>query len=307
MAISARAITATGDNARMPERRVSDGTQLPAGARMAERRVSDGTQLPASQVSRLLTEGDMELEGRLVDASNTTLRAFVTLDGVTVRCVYKPVRGERPLWDFPDGTLAGREVAAYLVSAATGWDVVPHTVMRDGPLGEGACQLWVEEPADATSLVGFVPAEVLPADWLRIAMARDDNGKSYVLAHADDAGLARLALFDVVVNNADRKGGHVLHAATGRLYGVDHGVCFHADDKLRTVLWGWTGRPLPARERPVIAAVRDDLRGDLGETLLRLLSTEEIEATVARVDRLLVDGVFPEPAPGWPAVPWPPI
>src|SRR5258708_10090376 len=151
----------------------------------------------------------MELEGRLVDASNTTIRAFITLDGVSVRCVYKPVRGERPLWDFPDGTLAGREVAAYAGSAATGWDLVPPTVLRDGPLGPGACQLWVEESDQP--LVGFVPAEELPDTWLQIAAASDDEGQAYLLAHADDALLARMALFDVVVNNADRKGGHVLH------------------------------------------------------------------------------------------------
>ena len=108
---------------------------------------------PVEQSLRLLTDGEMTLEGRLVDASNTTLRAFVSLDGVSARCVYKPVRGERPLWDFPDGTLAGREVAAYAVSAATGWDVVPPTVLRDGPLGPGACQLWLEESEQTTGRV----------------------------------------------------------------------------------------------------------------------------------------------------------
>ena len=290
MATSARGTTATGGSARMPDARVSDGTQL-----------------PTDEVLRLLAGGTMELEGRLVDASNTTLRAFVTLDGVTVRCVYKPVRGERPLWDFPDGTLAGREVAAYLVSAATGWDVVPPTVMRDGPLGEGACQLWVEEPDEAALLVGFVPADELPAGWLRIAAAADPDGRPYLLAHADDAGLARLALFDVVVNNADRKGGHVLCTGDGHLYGVDHGVCFHADDKLRTVLWGWVGRPLPAEATTVLAVVRHDLAGGLGDRLRELVSGEEIEAAAARIERLLNGGVFPEPVAGWPAVPWPPI
>ena len=274
---------------------------------MPDERVSDGTQLPTAQVLRLLADGEMELEGRLVDASNTTLRAFLSLDGVTVRCVYKPVRGERPLWDFPDGTLAGREVAAYVVSAATGWDVVPPTVMRDGPLGEGACQLWVEEPGDVAPLVGFVPADELPGDWLRIAAARDEEGRPFLLAHADDAGLARLALFDVVVNNADRKGGHLLSTGEGHLYGVDHGVCFHADDKLRTVLWGWVGRPVPPEATAVLGAVRHDLAGALGDSLRRLVSDEEVAATAERVDRLLSDGIFPEPVPGWPAVPWPPI
>jgi len=105
----------------------------------------------------LLRHGTIELEGRLVEASNTTLRAHISLDGVAARCVYKPVRGERPLWDFPDGTLAGREVSAYLLAAATGWACVPPTVLRDGPLGSGACQLWIDEPDDGQPLLGFVP------------------------------------------------------------------------------------------------------------------------------------------------------
>jgi uncharacterized repeat protein (TIGR03843 family) len=253
----------------------------------------------------VLTDGTMELEGRLLDASNTTLRAFVTLGEVTVRCVYKPVRGERPLWDFPDGTLAGREVAAYAVSEATGWGVVPPTVLRDGPLGPGACQLWVEESDEA--LVGFVPAEELPDGWLRVASARDDEGNPFLLAHADDAVLARMALFDVVVNNADRKGGHVLHTPEGELYGVDHGVCFHVDDKLRTVLWGWVGRPLAEADRSALSTLAANLGGALGERLTDLVSPTEVEATQQRVERLLSDGVFPPPRPGWPAVPWPPI
>jgi uncharacterized repeat protein (TIGR03843 family) len=254
---------------------------------------------------RLLNDGAMEIEGRLVEASNVTLRAVLSLDGSTARCVYKPIRGERPLWDFPDGTLAGREVAAYLVSEATGWGVVPPTILRDGPLGEGACQLWIdtaEEPA-----VDFVPADELPPDWLAVASARDEAGKPYVLAHADEAALARFALFDAVVNNADRKGGHVLRTPAGRLHGVDHGVCFHVEDKLRTVLWGWIGRPLAADDRDVLVALRAGLDADLGVRLREHISAAEVDATAARVDRLLAAGVFPEPVADWPAVPWPPI
>lgn len=269
--------------------------------------LATGTELPTQQALRLLRDGEMVLEGRLVDASNTTLRAFLTLDGVRARCVYKPVRGERPLWDFPDGTLAGREVAAYLVSAATGWDVVPPTVLREGPLGIGACQIWVDEPARVQPLVGFIPAVELPTGWLSIADARDEDGEQFLLAHADDAGLARLALFDVVVNNADRKGGHVLHTGDGHLYGVDHGVCFHVEDKLRTVLWGWIDRPLPAEARAVLAAVRQELTGQLGASLSAVLTDAEVQAIGARVDRLLKTGTFPAPVPGWRAVPWPPI
>jgi uncharacterized repeat protein (TIGR03843 family) len=263
--------------------------------------------LSGAEELRLLTEGDLDIEGRLVDASNTTLRAVITLGDLRGRCVYKPVRGERPLWDFPDGTLAGREVAAYEVSVATGWSVVPPTVLRDGPLGPGMCQLWIDEPDGAEPVVGFVPADDLPDGWLRVASARDETGRPYLLAHADDVALARFALFDAVVNNADRKAGHVLRAADGGLRGVDHGVCFHVDDKLRTVLWGFLGRPLPGAERAVLARLRADLAGPLGERLTALVSPAEVAATLARLDRLLADDAFPEPVPGWPAVPWPPV
>ena len=255
----------------------------------------------------LVRNGSLELEGRLLDASNTTLRAVVTKGGVRARCVYKPVRGERPLWDFPDGTLAGREVAAYLVAAATGWNLVPPTVLRDGPLGVGACQLWIDEPADAEPLVGFVPAQQVPDGWRPVAAARDDAGRPYVLAHADDPRLARLAVFDAVINNADRKGGHVLVAADGRVYGVDHGVCFHVDDKLRTVLWGWAGQPLPAEAPPVLARLRAALDSSLGAALAAHLTPAETAALRQRVDRLLATRRFPEPGGDWPALPWPPI
>jgi len=263
--------------------------------------------LDAEAALRLLRDGEMELEGRLVDASNTTLRAFLTLGDETARCVYKPVRGERPLWDFPDGTLARREVAAYLVSAASGWDLVPPTVLREGPLGVGACQLWIDEPDEVEPVVGFVPARSLPTGWHRVAAARDEKGRPFLLAHADHSALARLALFDVVINNADRKGGHVLLTDEGHLYGVDHGVCFHVEDKLRTVLWGWVGKALPEDAAEGLSALRDGLGGGLGQSLRELLSEEEVDATAARLTRLLAAGEFPEPGDGWPAVPWPPI
>jgi uncharacterized repeat protein (TIGR03843 family) len=264
--------------------------------------------LPAEQAVRLLEQGDLELEGRLRGASNTTLRAIVTLDDVAARCVYKPVAGERPLWDFPDGTLAAREVAAYVVSHATGWDVVPLTVLRDGPLGPGSCQLWVETlRGDADSRVGFVPADALPDGWHPIVSAEDDDGDPYVLAHADDAALARIALLDVIINNADRKGGHVLHARDGSLRGIDHGVTFHVDDKLRTVLWGFIGRAVAGDDLAVLAALRRAFDGAVREQLCALLAPDEVEATIARLDRLIATGVFPGPGPGRHAVPWPPV
>ncbi len=255
----------------------------------------------------LLRHGELDLEGRLVDASNTTMRAMLTLDGMTGRCVYKPVRGERPLWDFPDGTLAGREVSAYLLSQATGWDCVPPTVLRDGPMGPGACQLWIDEPDEAEPLLGFVPVGKVPHGWRRVMTARDSAGKPYVLAHADDPRLWRLAVFDAVVNNADRKGGHVLSTVDGRVYGCDHGVCFNVEDKLRTVLWGWVDEPLPAEALEVLGALRPALAGDLGAALAEHLTRAEVARIGKRVDRLLATGSFPAPRGDWPAVPWPPV
>ncbi|WBB81129.1 SCO1664 family protein [Micromonospora sp. WMMD882] len=260
-----------------------------------------------SAALRLLREGELTLEGRLVEASNTTLRGTLTLDDVAVRCVYKPVRGERPLWDFPDGTLAGREVAAYLVSRASGWDLVPPTVLRDGPFGPGSCQLWIDEPADAEPLVGFVPADALPPRWFPVAAARDDDGAAYALAHADDPRLARLAVLDAVLNNADRKGGHVLVGPDDRIYGVDHGVTFHVEDKLRTVLWGWSGRPLPTDAVQMLDLLAGQADGALGEELAEHLTLAEIRRLAARVAALRDNGRFPPPPQDWPAVPWPPI
>lgn len=255
----------------------------------------------------LLRHGTLDLEGMLVDASNATLRAVVTNAGVVARCVYKPIRGERPLWDFPDGTLADREVAAYLVSTATGWGVVPPTVMRDGPLGRGMCQLWIDEERQDQPLLGFVPTRKVPAHWRRIATARDEAGRPYALAHADDPRLARMAVFDAVVNNADRKGGHVLPTVDGLVYGVDHGVCFHIDDKLRTVLWGWADEPLPDEAVETLEKLRADLSPDLGSALAGHLTAVEVAALGVRTQRLLDTRRFPVPGERWPAVPWPAI
>jgi uncharacterized repeat protein (TIGR03843 family) len=263
--------------------------------------------LAENDALELLTHGQIEIEGRLVDASNTTLRAEITLHGLTRRCVYKPVRGERPLWDFPDGTLAGREVAAYLVSQAFGWQIVPPTILRDGPLGPGALQLWIDEPADAEALIGFVPAYDVPHGWLPVANARDEDGDAFALAHADDPRLARLAVFDAVINNADRKGGHVLYPGNGTVHGVDHGVSFHVDNKLRTVLWGWTGRNLPPEATDGLPRLSAALDGALGEALEEHLTVSEVQHVRLRVKRLVRGGHFPKPPQDWPAIPWPPI
>jgi hypothetical protein len=231
-------------------------------------------------VLRLLREGELAVEGRLVDASNATLYCSVELDGQVAACVYKPIAGERPLWDFPDGTLAGREVAAYLVSAESGWDIVPPTVMRDGPYGPGMAQLWIDVD-ESVDLGALVRSTIEP--------------------------LRRMAVFDAVINNADRKGGHLLPVPGGHVYGVDHGVCFSIDDKLRTLLWGWRGKKLTAEAMGVLAHLSRALDGDLGKALDDLLTQAEIAATRRRVDRLIATGKHPMPGGDWPPMPWPPF
>jgi uncharacterized repeat protein (TIGR03843 family) len=254
----------------------------------------------------LITTGTLEIDGRLVDASNTTLLCRVSLDGVSAACVYKPVRGERPLWDFPDGTLAGREIASYLVSQASGWNLVPPTVLRDGPLGAGMCQLWIDTE-DVTSVVDVVPTGAVPAGWRTVVRGLDGTGQPVVVAHADDPRLRRLAVLDAVLNNADRKGGHLLIDSTGSLYGVDHGICFHRQDKLRTLLWGWAGEALTDEAVEVLTKLAADLAGDLGEELHEHLTRREVAAAAERIRRLLRTARHPEPGGDWPAVPWPPF
>lgn len=234
----------------------------------------------------VLREGDLEVLGRLLTSTNQALFCRLTQPcpdpepPVVVDAIYKPIRGERPLDDFPDGTLSRREVAAHLVSEATGWAIVPPTVMRDGPFGEGMVQLWID--VDETVDV--------------IALVLDD-----------DPRLRRIAIFDAIVNNTDRKGGHLLPIRGGHIFGVDHGVCFSAVPKLRTVLWGWRGERLDADELQVVSSVRDDLDGRLGKELTELLDPIEVDATARRAERLLQTGRFPRPSPNWPAVPWPPF
>lgn len=250
----------------------------------------------------VLVHGDLELHGRVMPASNAT---FVgTVGGLEV--VYKPVRGERPLWDFPDHTLAAREVAAYELSAASGWDVVPRTVLRDGPHGPGMVQLW-QHTAPEQAAVDIVAAGEVPTGMLHVFDGLDAEDRPVALVHEDGPALRRMALFDVVVNNADRKGGHVLEMADGRRLGVDHGLTFHEEHKLRTVLWGWAGEALRDDERADLERLLDALGGALGELLAALLAGPEVEATVRRCQALLRSGVLPEPRGGGPAIPWPPF
>lgn len=269
--------------------------------------------LGAEEALELLARGELDVAGRIVDASNATLLAHVVMEGVTAACVYKPVAGERPLWDFPRGTLARREVAAYVVSAAAGFDVVPPTVLREGPFGPGSAQLWVEPPPgqEAVPGAGLVdvvrPREVVDG-WRRVLDAYGVDGEPVVLVHADEPALARMAVFDAVTNNADRKGGHVLRDASGAVLGVDHGLTFHADPKLRTVLWGWAGEPLPQEWADLVARLAELLEaGDLGTELAGLLNRREVRALHERCEELLEAGTYPLPEEGRPLIPWPPF
>ncbi|MGW5652429.1 SCO1664 family protein [Streptomyces humi] len=255
----------------------------------------------------LLARGELKVRGRIRDASNAALFCTVAFDGEEASCVYKPVAGERPLWDFPDGTLAQREVAAYEVSEAMGWDLVPPTVLRDGPYGEGMCQLWIDVDPEGAELLALVDAEEPEPGWKAIGFAEVGDGKTALLVHADDNRLRRLAVLDAVVNNADRKGGHLLPTADGRLYGIDHGVTFNVDNKLRTLLWGWAGEPLTGEAVEVLEGLREALAGALGTRLAELITTAELDAVRARVEALLTSGKHPEPSGEWPAIPWPPV
>jgi uncharacterized repeat protein (TIGR03843 family) len=230
----------------------------------------------------LLTAGELEVAGRLAEASNATLYCVISLAGREAACVYKPVAGERPLWDFPHGTLAGRELAAYEVSRASGWDIVPPTVYRDGPFGPGMCQLWIDSDPEVDL----------------IALARNSRHK----------GLRSMAVFDAVVNNADRKIGHLLPNMDGHLYGCDHGVCFAEEYKLRTVLWQWRGDPLTTDAVRALERLGSQLEnGELSATLQQWLTEDEVTATRIRIEMLLRHKVHPYPPDDWPAVPWPPI
>ncbi len=227
-----------------------------------------------------LLHGDLIVEGRLIDASNATLYGTVTSStGQQISVVYKPIAGEKPLWDFPDGSLAGREVCAYELSAAVGFDLVPVTVFRNGPFGPGAVQEWIDVPEEC--------------DVISLAQEiRED--------------IRRMALFDAIINNTDRKFGHILFDASGKLYGCDHGVAFHEEDKLRTVLWQFAGEQLNPVEAGILRKIEAWLSSEPSNVLKTHLSGEEVSALIFRVKRLQNEG-FPYPSQDWPAIPWPPV
>jgi len=249
-----------------------------------------------------LLDEELRLHGRIMPASNAT---FVGEIG-DVRVVYKPVAGERPLWDFPDGTLANREVAAYVVSETLGWDVVPHTFLREGPHGLGMVQLW-QEPDEQQAAVTVVAEGAVPAGFCHVFDGVDELDQPISLVHENSAALRRITVFDVLVNNADRKGGHVLGMADGHRYGVDHGVTFHPDHKLRTVLWGWAGEPLDDQERAGVERLLVAWPDGLEDKLSHLLDEPELTRLRRRAKRLLASGRFPQPRGDWPAIPWPPF
>jgi len=260
----------------------------------------------------ILRRGELTILGRIRSASNGTFLCEAVLDDRSVHCVYKPVAGERPLWDFPDGTLAGREYATYLVSEALGWNIVPPTIIRDGPAGDGMLQRWVDQPGDGDDdaqpagldLVDLCPGRKTPAGYLPVLQAFDYAGDEVTLIHADDARLRRMAVFDVLVNNADRKGGHILHGVDDRVYGVDHGLCLHSEDKLRTVLWGWAGKPVDDDSLAAVEQLMTNLTGELAAALEAHITVEEIVALLERARDLLDNPVMPGPDRHRP-IPWP--
>ena len=224
-----------------------------------------------------ISASPLKIIGRLVDASNATLQAVIEDSDPLIKVIYKPIAGERPLWDFEDGNLASRELSAFIVSDVAGFEIVPFTTLRDGPFGMGMVQQWIEV---------------------------DNKVDVIEFGQSEDPQLKRLALFDAVINNTDRKFGHLLLEQSGKLYGCDHGVAFHKENKLRTVLWQFAGINFDQDEINLLGAL---LKIDWREKLSSYITDEEIQALYVRIQNLISDGKFPEPSQNWPAVPWPPV
>jgi uncharacterized repeat protein (TIGR03843 family) len=235
--------------------------------------------VPGGAARDLLRDGDVEVLGRLPWSSNATLLVKLHADGEEMLGVYKPQRGERPLWDFPRGTLCHREVAAWEVSDALGWRIVPDTVLRDGPAGIGMVQRFVEHDPE-------------------------EHYFTLLEEHGDE--FRRMAAFDIVINNTDRKGGHCLRDGEGRVFGIDHGVSFHAQWKVRTVIWDFGGERLPADVRRDLECFYEELqRRKLQERLRPLLDRFELDAMEARVRHLLQTDMLPEADDSYHCYPWP--
>jgi uncharacterized repeat protein (TIGR03843 family) len=223
-----------------------------------------------------LLSQSMRVVGRLIDASNATLLAEVESDNQTQKVIYKPVAGEKPLWDFQDGNLAHREYCAFLLSNRAGFDLVPNTVLRDGPFGFGMVQEWIDTDEEI-DIINF--------------------------GQSDDSQLKRMAIFDAIINNTDRKYGHLLYKE-GKLLGCDHGVTFHSEDKLRTVIWQFSGEKIDKQEMLLIESA---FALDYPNLFESYLTQDEIAAIYERINQLLKSGRFPSPSENWPAIPWPPV
>ena len=233
--------------------------------------------------------------GQLSNASNATL--LIELNDQ--KYIYKPQSGERQLWDFPTGTLYQRERAAFVISNLLGWNLVPETLISQGSYGIGSFQKWVEAQ---TELVDIFTPDQVPENWLQITSGISEDGKQVVLAHADSDQLMKLAVFDAIVNNADRKAGHILTNSDQQVWAIDHGVTFNVEPKLRTVLWGWLGQAIP----DVLIEDLKVLESELDDSEIPLLvNPDEFLELKYRISELVETKIFPSPNPKWPAVPWP--
>ncbi len=258
-----------------------------------------------AELLELLTRGELTPLGRVADSSNGALLCVVGDPADDVLAIVKPEATERPLWDYPDGTLVARERAAWLVSEAGGFGVVPPTVLREGPRGPGSVQLWVGPVTEeADPVVTVCPPHEVRDRWVVVLHGEDPMGDRVVVAHSTEPAVRTVAVLDAALNNSDRKGGHLLRDGD-RVRGCDHGVSLGVEPKLRTVLWGWAGDPLVDEDLARLERLRSALAGDLAAELRTLLTRAEVEALGARVERLLRRRVHPAPEPGWPAIPWP--
>lgn len=255
----------------------------------------------SDETSSSIFKGTLEPIGQLRGASNGSL---LCKDDREELFVYKPTAGERPLWDFPENTLSEREVAAANLDALLGWNLVPPTRwINDGPAGPGMVQKWVEE-VDELRPVNIFDSNSVPAGWLSVLGAIDQSGRPVTLAHDASASLMRMALFDVIVNNADRKAGHVLADQSGRIYAIDHGVCFNVEPKLRTVLWGWVDQRILEPDLTSLVQLHRTL-GNFHDQIDRFISPAESHELRQRIKGLLETQVFPQPNDEWPSIPWP--